>query len=256
MFAAYLLVDTLLQAVLNDGNWNEISCDGGQSEVQEAIPVTGNSAFAADGQVCYPPPSTVCIAEEDVISVADGELCYDDGTSLVGASITCVPITDFDLPDGTNDSDGIFNAAFPGEVVQSTLSDAGISVVSSGSCTNPQNPTCTGLDGMRAQTVGAIINVDQACPDCGLVVTAGTEVGHTNSCHQQGRCADIDCRPNACTVDQINRVDQAASSIGTNAVYEVRTQARKDELVAAGANPSAISVVSWITGEHFSLYTN
>jgi hypothetical protein len=134
------------------------------------------------------------------------------------------------------------------------LSSAGISVLSSGGCTDPTNKSCTGVAGMQQSTVDNIVAISSACSDCGIVMTAGTEVGHTNACHQAGTCADVDCRPNDCTVSQINTIDSTASSNGLNAVYEVKTEARKAELISAGVDPKAVSVVSWITGEHFSLY--
>ena len=142
--------------------------------------------------------------------------------------------------------------------VLNALSSVGVSAVSSGGCTDPSNRTCTGLAGMQQETVDGIIAMAEACPSCNLVVTAGTEVGHTNACHVNGTCADIDCRSSTggCSVEQINTIDNAASLRGMNAVYEVKTTSRKNQLVEAGVDPSAIEVVNWITGEHFSLYSN
>ncbi len=136
------------------------------------------------------------------------------------------------------------------------LNAAGVTVVSSGNCTDPNHPTCTGVEGLQQSTIDNIVTMAEACPDCGFVMTAGTEVGHTNSCHQNGTCADIDCRPNVCTVDQINRSYDAAAQNGLQVVYEVANSERKRELVEQGVDPNAISVVSWITGEHFSLYNS
>ena len=41
---------------------------------------------------------------------------------------------------------------------------------------------------------------------------------------------------------------------GQGVVYEVTTAARRNELISQGVDPDAIDIVTWITGEHFSLY--
>ncbi|GEM_PF-1522727 len=54
---------------------------------------------------------------------------------------------------------------------------------------------------------------------------------------------------------QIKAFYEAAQSAGLSAVYEVRTSGRKQELVSAGVPAAAITAVSYITGEHFSVYS-
>lgn len=131
---------------------------------------------------------------------------------------------------------------------------SGISVVSSGNCTDRNQRNCTSLDGLQSSALGEIKGTINSCTGCNLQITAGTEIGHKNSCHTSGTCVDIDCR-GGCATSQINTVLSAASNSGARAVYEVSTQTRKAELVSAGVAANNIQVVGWITGEHFSLYT-
>jgi hypothetical protein len=130
---------------------------------------------------------------------------------------------------------------------------SGVPVVSSGSCTDRNNPSCTSLDGIQPSTLDVVKQISQVCADCNLRVTAGTEVGHTNACHQSGTCVDINCA-GGCNIEQIN-ILQASGSGNTRVVYEVRTQADKNALIQQGALPGNIEVVSWITAPHASVYT-
>ncbi|HYE23282.1 MAG TPA: pilin [Candidatus Paceibacterota bacterium] len=57
------------------------------------------------------------------------------------------------------------------------LSAAGISISSSGNCSNQNNRTCTSLDTIREDSINQIIAIKQAC-NCSMTVTGGTEIGH------------------------------------------------------------------------------
>jgi len=60
------------------------------------------------------------------------------------------------------------------------LADAGITVHSSGNCNDRKNRNCTSLEGMRMSTISEIIRLKEDCgDDCVIVVTAGTETGHS-----------------------------------------------------------------------------
>lgn len=143
--------------------------------------------------------------------------------------------------------------ALSDSAARQVLSDAQISVISSGNCTDRNNKTCTSLDGIQSGTLDVVREINQLCIDCNLRVTAGTEVGHTNPCHRAGTCVDVNCA-GGCNIKQINTL-QAASSGNTKVVYEVKTQADKDALVQQGALPGNIEVVSWISAPHASVYT-
>lgn len=56
------------------------------------------------------------------------------------------------------------------------LTAAGIGIHSSGNCSDPNNPTCTSLEGLPAKTVADLIAVKQKCGS--IAITGGTETGH------------------------------------------------------------------------------
>ncbi|KFH44300.1 hypothetical protein ACRE_049130 [Hapsidospora chrysogenum ATCC 11550] len=59
----------------------------------------------------------------------------------------------------------------------SQLSAAGISVSSSGGCSDRNTPTCTSLEQVNADTVAGAVTLKGAC-GCTVRVTGGTETGH------------------------------------------------------------------------------
>lgn len=99
-------------------------------------------------------------------------------------------------------------------------------------------------------------------------------VQHKNVCHQNGSCVDVNFTngfspidPNSSNYEEatkaqaasINSFANAATNAGFGAtaiVYEVKTSARKEELLGAGVVPGnvTIAVVPQITAEHFSVY--
>jgi len=62
----------------------------------------------------------------------------------------------------------------------SRLRNAGITTSSSGRCSARNNPKCTALDQIRCNTVSGLIAFKNASK-CGVVVTGGTETGHSTS---------------------------------------------------------------------------
>lgn len=142
-----------------------------------------------------------------------------------------------------------------------------IQVVSSGNCSDRSNPQCTSLQGLSSQALERTVILAATCPDCNMSITAGTEVGHQNSCHAAGSCTDIDCAT-TCTPQQITSIVQFANTMNSRlpenqgivrAVYEVATPERRTELINQGVPADSIAVVPWIRGngdgEHFSVYT-
>lgn len=72
------------------------------------------------------------------------------------------------------------------------LSAAGISISSSGNCSDKNNNRCTSLDGMKENTIDQAIAVKQAC-GCTVIVTGGTETGHAGgpTSHSAGYKIDL-----------------------------------------------------------------
>ncbi len=59
------------------------------------------------------------------------------------------------------------------------LQSAGISVTSSGNCSDQNNANCTSLEGIPKDAINKIIKLKQSC-GCSFNVTGGTEVGHAS----------------------------------------------------------------------------
>ena len=86
------------------------------------------------------------------------------------------------------------------------LHAVGISVTSTGHCSNRDNPNSTSLDGVLSGTIDGIIGLRRAS-GCPIVITGGTEAGHgrpgPGRTHWNGYKLDID--PNACVSNYITR---------------------------------------------------
>ncbi|OXA45609.1 uncharacterized protein LOC110856663 [Folsomia candida] len=77
------------------------------------------------------------------------------------------------------------------------LTAAGMSVTSSGGCSDRNNPTCTSFEGVRENTIAGLETLKRASA-CPINVTGGTETGHASGTysHWNGYKADISL--NAC----------------------------------------------------------
>jgi hypothetical protein len=135
------------------------------------------------------------------------------------------------------------------------LTAAGISVSSSGNCSDPNNPRCTGLEGIQQGTIDRMLAINRACPACRIRMTAGTEVGHSNACHRNGACSDINCT-GGCTTPQIITINEAANQNSGRVVFETTNCALRDTVRAAGVTAYCKSDRGYghITGDHFSIY--
>ncbi|MEK7531039.1 MAG: pilin [Patescibacteria group bacterium] len=101
------------------------------------------------------------------------------------------------------------------EDAREKLLAAGVTIESSGNCSDRGNSTCTSLDGIPAATVDKIIAMKKAC-NCEVVVTGGTEVGHIS--HRPGQ-PRVDISYSKETADYIkaNRVALGITAICTTA---------------------------------------
>lgn len=78
-------------------------------------------------------------------------------------------------------------------------------------------------------------------------------VQHKAQCHNNGTCVDANFTSDQYrTSENIKKFQTNADQNGLNAVYEVKTEQRKQELKNNGVEN--VIVVSQITGEHFSVY--
>lgn len=95
-------------------------------------------------------------------------------------------------PDGTLEP-GALEDSFAREQLQAS----GIATFSSGNCTDPNNRTCTSLEGVRGDTIAQTLTIKDACGDCTVRVTGGTETGHAGGAisHGSGHKIDLDDTP-------------------------------------------------------------
>jgi hypothetical protein len=77
------------------------------------------------------------------------------------------------------------------------LDAAGITWDASGDCTNRDRPVCTSFSGIRQSTIDGVRTLKQASR-CSLVVTGGTETGHSTGTYSHWNGWKIDIRRTAC----------------------------------------------------------
>ncbi len=79
---------------------------------------------------------------------------------------------------------------------------------------------------------------------------------HKSECHRNGSCVDVNFTVAISAnreADRIKAFIQEAGKKGLLAVYEVKTDTRRNELIQAGVPFNRISTQGHITGEHFSV---
>lgn len=162
VLAAWLIVDTLLKGILAGGTGNIMSY-GPWSEVQ-------------------------CTAQETAMPVREGPQGADPSQDVVAAPGT---------PPATPTAPGA--PAAEGELTQAQaealLAGRPITVVSSGNCTDASRSSCTSLDGVRANTLNRITEL-QSQVGVPFTITGGTETGHsTRGQYTHGNGYKIDLRP-------------------------------------------------------------
>ncbi|MBU2103702.1 pilin [Patescibacteria group bacterium] len=125
----------------------------------------------------------------NTILTGTGEDCIQkkDTQPLFGGTINTVP------GGGGGGGTGGGGTGTPGSLTHAQaaaiLQAAGISVSSSGNCSDKTNPRCTSLDGMHESTMKQVVALKESC-GCDIVVTGGTETGHSSG-HSNGYKIDI-----------------------------------------------------------------
>jgi hypothetical protein len=90
------------------------------------------------------------------------------------------------------------------------LGDAGISISSSGGCSDRNNTSCTSLDQVNSATVNGAVTLKGASK-CGLTVTGGTEKGHASGTFSHWNGFKLDFHKTNCLT---NYVKGTFTSIG------------------------------------------
>lgn len=253
VLAAFILIDTIMRSLLKNptdiytgyGPWSEIKCgtqtvpttpawagDPGGSRPTAEVTSTTVCAPAAGGG------NTNCDAAVAACRAAGQEPDIDTTSDPANHQVNC-----------WNLGSGAPPAPLPGTPVAGC---SGGSCVPLGAvpCSNPAS--CT----ISADLQSRLLAMHTAAGVSGARVTEAmppTRV-HKSACHQNGTCVDYSVQGGMAPADVV-KVINAATANGLRPVYEVKTQAQKDAVVAAGAPASSVKVLgSWISAPHFSIY--
>ncbi|HWH07077.1 MAG TPA: pilin [Candidatus Paceibacterota bacterium] len=139
----------------------------------------------------------------NAILSGDGELCLQVTESPT--PFNTVP----GIVPGTGNTEIVNSGGLTHAAAAARLQAAGISVVSTGNCSDKTRANCTSLDGIRSNTVDQAIAVKQAC-DCDVVVTGGTEAGHASGPTSHANGYKIDLR----TTSGVNQYIQSLTPAG------------------------------------------
>ena len=81
---------------------------------------------------------------------------------------------------------------------------AGISVYSSGGCTNRNRSNCTSFEQINSATVNGIITFKKAS-GCAVTITGGTETGHASGTYSHWNGYKVDVSPTSCVTNYIHK---------------------------------------------------
>jgi hypothetical protein len=94
------------------------------------------------------------------------------------------------------------------------LSGAGIQVVSSGNCSDPNNKSCTSLEQIPKEAVANLISLKEKS-NCSFSVSGGTETGHKS--HGLGK-PKMDVKPEDCLGDFLHKNKGDLATYGVNQI--------------------------------------
>ena len=86
--------------------------------------------------------------------------------------------------------------------VRTQLTNAGIVISSSGSCSNRCNTSCTGLRSLRQSAITGLINFKNAS-GCAITMTGGTETGHAAGTYSHWNGYKVDIGMSSCISNYI-----------------------------------------------------
>ena len=114
------------------------------------------------------------------------------------------------------------------------LQDAGISVVSTGSCSDQTNSSCTSLEQMPSLVITKLIEI-KGQTGVDLKVTGGTEVGHQT--HGPGLPV-VDFKPESGTSEDYKKLLQAATAAGGSGFCETKQGKNDSTCTPSGIDPT------------------
>lgn len=265
MFAAWLIVDTILEGLTESGGlefWGsfDVTKCGEQRQLLEN-PDAPNIVIAGDDNLTtlvWPGDpqsafygsalvSTITCAATPAGNVNCGAIeaaCRADGN---------VPTVDTTNP--TNYKVNCFSPANTGAAPQ-PVAGSGSSGCGGTTCVPITIPCSARGCTIAPDMVSRLERMHTAAAVSGARVTEGMPPSrpHQNPCHTNGSCVDYS-KQGGMTADEVTRVINAAAANGLRAVYEVETNAQKNALVRDGVPAGSVAVLgSWITAPHFSIY--
>ncbi len=81
------------------------------------------------------------------------------------------------------------------DIAAQQLASEGISIRSTGNCSDKNIKSCTSLDGIQQSTINLTVNFKQSC-GCQVTITGGTETGHAPGPYSHGSGYKIDIASN------------------------------------------------------------
>jgi hypothetical protein len=157
------------------------------------------------------------------------------------------------------DADTLINQGiYPGSAddTSTVAHGSGSSGCSGGSCVALTIPCSARGCSIASDMVSRLAGMHNAAGVSGARVTEAMPPSreHLSACHTNGTCVDYS-KAGGMTAAEVNKVISAATANGLRPVYEVKTQAQKDQLVSGGVNASYIKVLgNHISAPHFSIY--
>ncbi|MGH3881666.1 MAG: hypothetical protein ACRDSK_31975 [Actinophytocola sp.] len=119
---------------------------------------------------------------------------------LVAAAAVAVGLV-MVLPTGDADATG---KEISHKAAAAKLRNANIGWVSSGGCSNRNNPTCTSFTDIKSGTINGVITFKKSSK-CKITVTGGTETGHAPGKYSHWNGYKIDISRTSCATNYIKR---------------------------------------------------
>uniref|UniRef100_A0AC35FZG3 Uncharacterized protein n=1 Tax=Panagrolaimus sp. PS1159 TaxID=55785 RepID=A0AC35FZG3_9BILA len=101
----------------------------------------------------------------------------------------------------------VAGATYTDAVARKMLTDAGITIVSSGGCSDQNNAHCTSLTGIHSEVINGAygIIVFKKKSGCAIEVTGGTEIGHAAGTYSHHNGWKLDIHMTSCMTKYIEK---------------------------------------------------
>lgn len=176
VMSAWLVIDTIMKTLLQDGDLDYMSSGWGPWYEIECTEQTETLGFSRNS--------------------GDTSLVNDDGTIPPPSSPPATP--------------SIGPGQYTHAEAMAALAGHNITVVSTGGCSDKTKSNCTSLEGVQKNSIQRLIEFQQAYGKP-IVITGGTERGHANGTYSHGNGYKIDLR---ITDDITDYIESNFTSLG------------------------------------------